>query len=164
MIEDDRIGEGISGEVSYVCGIIVCPCFPRCPGNKNRGDRVVAGISVGIRISMKLSDECYIEGRFFFCLPYGRVFKGFAIIDKPAGKGPTNRFILSFDQDNPGAVALDNDIDRRDRISIPDNFVVTKGAPLFHHSHATPILPMIVYSDVCKAIEQNMSRMKRGCI
>lgn len=70
-------------------------------GDKNRGDRVVAGIAPRVGVAVKLLDQLDVERRLLFGLSYCCPFQAFPIIDEPSGQRPTVGRMLSLDKHDP---------------------------------------------------------------
>ena len=86
-------------------------------GQKDRGGRMLPGITVRIRLGMKLTQTGHVKAGLFPGLPHRRRLKRLSIIDKSTGQRPAEGRVLPFDQHDP-AFNLDDDINSRGRVAM----------------------------------------------
>jgi len=86
VIEDGGPGGIVSG-----CGFAI-----GC-GNKDGGNGMLSGIAPWIRIGVQLPQQPHRQAGFLQGLAAGRLFQGFAVVDKPPGRAqPWGGFFLSM--------------------------------------------------------------------
>ena len=94
----------------------------RSPGQENRRDGVEARIARRVGVGAELADELDIERGLLAGLSDGGGFERFAVIDEASRQRPTGRRIPPFDEDDapdpPPGHDLDDDVDRRDGITV----------------------------------------------
>ncbi len=118
MIEHEGNRKMVQCEDADIRRIVRGPGLAFPPGDENRGDRMLSRITVGQGIGMQLFKKNNIETCLLLCLAHGGNFEGFAVIDKSSGKRPAPGGILPVNKNNAAVIDLDDDIDRRHRVSV----------------------------------------------
>ncbi|KAF0189211.1 MAG: hypothetical protein FD168_1058 [Desulfobulbaceae bacterium] len=118
-----QIGKIVLGKHVGLGSIVSCLGCTFSLGDKDRGRGVLAGITSGIGIGVKLSQALHRQAGFFLGFAGRRRFKGLAIIDKPARQGPAVWWVFTFDKDDC-LTDLNDDINRGNRIAKTGNLGV----------------------------------------
>lgn len=113
----DKFRQVLQGKNSHPARIVGRPGDTGCLGDKDRGRGVHSGVAARIGIGMKLSGQVDLQARLLESFPDRRLFKGFAVIDKPARQGPPEGGVFPFYEHN-APIELDNDVNGGYRISI----------------------------------------------
>ena len=146
MIEN-KAGQIGAGKNPRLFRVIPANGHTSGPGDKNRGDGMLAGIAVWIGIGVHLLNEFHIQEGFFKCLAHRRLFQRFTVIDKASRDGPPQGRILSFNQDN-AALNLNDNINGGYGIFIYLDFLVTIGT-----IHLVEMVEMVEMSELIELIE-----------
>ena len=81
------------------------------PGDEDRRDRVLPGVSAGVRVTVELAHELDVERSLLFGLAHRGRLERLSVFDKAAGQGPAERRILAADKDDAPPPRRRRDLD-----------------------------------------------------
>ena len=92
MVETEWIGKSVEGEGADLGGIVSGSRGSARPADKDSGNRMMTGISLGIGIGVELPQPIDIETGLLSDLAPAGCLEGFADLDESTRKSPSQRF------------------------------------------------------------------------